>query len=238
MRPPPLRVRTVPAPARHVGPARRRPAARRRESRRRAAAGAEGRPGARRTRPCREPRARVPDAIDPSATRPGPDDDPLLRTPSIRPIARPLQSAALRAADPTAHSTAASRDDRQAQPELRPGVDHAVDPDGGQEEPDPRGPDGERCCRAAGVAPSPVPSGIHRGGQLQRAVERTLQDRHCDAAQTSKAVSWGCRAGAGPAHGRDRLDQLRGERESHGDRDARFVQHRRKAAEETVGADQ
>ncbi len=83
-----------------------------------------------------------------------------------------------------------------------------------------------------------VPAGVHAGRQLQRTVERALQDRHRHSAQAAQALDRDAALAPRLTHVADRLDQLWREGQGHRHRHASFVEHRREAAQQPVGTRQ
>ncbi len=86
--------------------------------------------------------------------------------------------------------------------------------------------------------PSPVAPGVHAGGELEGAVERTLQHGNRNASHASQAGGRYSALASCLAHDPDGLHQLGGEGQGHGHRYARFVEHRGKRAEQPVRARQ
>ena len=166
----------------------------------------------------------------------GPHDGPLLGAPSVRSIARPVH---LPTSDGQAQRAEhhGNSDDRQSQAKERPGVDHAVDADGGQEETDPGGSYRERCVRRPIRFRLPYPlASIEVANSNERSSAPSKTGTAMPRSPRRPLVGMPRRRLALP-HGRDRLYQLWGERQGHGDCDPGLVQHRRETTEESVRAD-
>ena len=148
-------------------------------------------------------------AIDADRGEPGAEDRPLLRTPPVRPITRPLHPAATdREARPR---RARRRPRRSAGPTRRASPRRsrrrARWPPAGA--PTPMAPAASAWRRAGRLVPSPVAAGVHGRSQLERPVQRSLQHRHGDAAQAAQTFRRDATQAPGLPHGSDRSRSAR-----------------------------
>ena len=129
----------------------------------------------------------------------------------------------------------AEHQERQAERTRGAGVEQRVDADADADQPDEQQRHGREPGRAAHRSGAPVAARVHRRGEVDGALERTLEHRHHRPGERPQAAVGSAAETSGGADPCDVADQLRCEGHRDDDGDPDLVERRRHAGEQPRG---